>query len=73
MPEYLVPRAVRSRMEVFPGFGLAELLAILNGRGAYSRLLTMATELLSLRCRGWNLPQKEQAFFPLVAMIPPLS
>ncbi|MCL6559158.1 MAG: hypothetical protein K6U74_10250 [Firmicutes bacterium] len=32
--EYLVPRAVRSRMEFFPGFGIPEILAVGAGGAA---------------------------------------
>ncbi len=47
MPEYLVPRAVRSRMEVFPGFGLVEILAVAAG-GAVGAVLQLIPAALPL-------------------------
>lgn len=47
MQEYLVPRAVTARMEIFPGFGLPELGAMVAG-GAAGALLQMFALLLPL-------------------------
>lgn len=47
MKEYLVPRAVRTRMEIFPGFGIPELLAVAAG-AALGALLQLIPALLPL-------------------------
>lgn len=47
MKEYLVPRAVRARMEIFPGFGMPELLAVAAGAAA-GALLQLVPALLPL-------------------------
>jgi len=47
MKEYLVPRAVVSRMEIFPGFGVAELLAVVAG-GVTGGVLQMTVGMLPL-------------------------
>lgn len=47
MKEYLVPRAVVSRIEVFPGFGVIELLGVVAG-GAIGAVLQMIANLLPL-------------------------
>ncbi|KKM13035.1 hypothetical protein SY88_00240 [Clostridiales bacterium PH28_bin88] len=40
--DYLVPRAVTARMEIFPGFGLPELGAVVAGGAAGALLQTVA-------------------------------
>lgn len=47
MSEYLVPRSVRARMEIFPGFGLPELLAVAAGAG-FGALLQLIPAALPL-------------------------
>jgi len=47
LSDYLVPRAVTARMEIFPGFGLPELGAVVAG-GAVGALLQLAALLLPL-------------------------
>lgn len=47
MKEYLVPRAVRARLEIFPGFGIPELLAVAAG-GALGAILQLVPALLPL-------------------------
>lgn len=47
MQDYLVPRAVTARMEIFPGFGLPELGAVVAG-GAIGSLVQLIALLLPL-------------------------
>lgn len=47
MKDYLVPRAVVTRMEIFPGFGLAELGAVVTG-GVIGALLQLIGFILPL-------------------------
>lgn len=47
MKDYLVPRAVVTRMEIFPGFGLAELGAVAAG-GVIGTLLQLIGYILPL-------------------------
>lgn len=47
MKEYLVPRAVRTRMEIFPGFGFGELAAVAAG-AALGAALQLVPALLPL-------------------------
>lgn len=42
MKDYLVPRAVTARMEIFPGFGLPELVAVVAGGAAGALLQAVA-------------------------------
>lgn len=51
MQIYLVPRAVLARMEIFPGFGLPELGAVVIG-GASGALLQLIGLLLPISIAG---------------------